>query len=163
MDLERLKATALAVRTRNLSSKRGHPKYSASITSEEERVITDGALECVAEIERLRSDADRLRKHPLAPERCPVCEWTNINLMNYGTHDGESNWMCHGCAADQIAERDSLRSLLSSITSRLRNWDWAGLARDAAGGEFGEALRDAAGIEKAVSEWVGEQERKVTK
>ncbi len=60
----------------------------------------------------LRAEAElaELRRHPKAPERCPVCEWTNTHLMNYG-EPGRSNWMCHGCAARTIssalAERDA--------------------------------------------------------
>jgi hypothetical protein len=61
-----------------------------------------------AENERLRADAERLRKHPFAPERCPVCSWTNINLMNYGT-TGESRWMCHGCAATALSDLARVR------------------------------------------------------
>lgn len=64
-----------------------------------------------AENERLRAEQDEARRHPMAPERCPVCEWTNIYLMNYG-QPGSPRWMCHGCAARGIAERDTLRASL---------------------------------------------------
>lgn len=54
-----------------------------------------------AEVERMRQAEERLRRHPMAPDRCPQCEWTNINLMNYGDTE-RSIWLCHGCAADVI-------------------------------------------------------------
>jgi hypothetical protein len=62
-----------------------------------------------AEIERLRGEADKRRRHPMAPENCPSCNWTNINLMNYGTHGSAARWLCHGCAAQAIVEADGLR------------------------------------------------------
>jgi hypothetical protein len=45
-------------------------------------------------------------KHPHAPDRCPSCKWSNTGLMNYGTPDTKSRWLCHGCAARIIQERD---------------------------------------------------------
>lgn len=52
-------------------------------------------------------------KHPYAPERCPSCEWTNTGLMNYGT-PGKSRWLCHGCAASLIQERDAVHEITRS-------------------------------------------------
>lgn len=50
----------------------------------------------------------------MAPERCPVCEWTNINLINYGlTPNVGSRWACHGCAARLIGERDEAYAWLN--------------------------------------------------
>lgn len=57
-------------------------------------------------------------------------------------------------------ERDRLRSLIFAIRSRMSGWDWAGLANDAADGDFDSAflaLRDAAAIEKALAEHDKEQ------
>lgn len=75
--------------------------------------------EAQAEVERLKRDwqieSDRRARHPMAPERCPVCEWTNTHLMNYG-EPGRSDWMCHGCAARRLgtvaAFRATSRALL---------------------------------------------------
>jgi transposase-like protein len=86
-----------------------------------------------AENERLRVDAERLRKHLHAPDRCPVCRWTNINLMNYGTTD-ESRWMCHGCAATALSDlarvreecelvREAMRQAQQTATRRLDECD----------------------------------------
>jgi hypothetical protein len=61
----------------------------------------DVVLALLDEVERLRDAADRERRHPLAPDRCPACDWTNVNLMNYGS-PGSATWMCHGCAARAI-------------------------------------------------------------
>lgn len=66
-----------------------------------------GELE--ASNEMLAGERDRLRdiverqqtKHPMAPDRCPDCDWSNTNLMNYGG-PGSSIWLCHGCAARRI-------------------------------------------------------------
>ena len=41
------------------------------------------------------------RKHPMAPDICPDCEWCNTGLDNYGT-PGHSIWLCHGCAGRRI-------------------------------------------------------------
>lgn len=38
---------------------------------------------------------------PPPPDRCPACNWSNGNLLNYGV-PGESLWLCHGCAARRI-------------------------------------------------------------
>jgi len=63
-------------------------------------VIEALALEVVA------LEVERYQRHPMAPERCPVCEWTNAGIMNYGK-PGAPRWACHGCAANLIAERDA--------------------------------------------------------
>lgn len=74
----------------------------------------DTTLAMVRElIDRRRADLERER-HPMAPDRCPDCEWSNTNLMNYG-EPGRGLWLCHGCAARRIRragltseERDAL-------------------------------------------------------
>lgn len=53
-----------------------------------------------AELEALRAAA---APHPLAPERCPGCEWANTGLLNYGSANDAPLWLCHGCAARRIA------------------------------------------------------------
>lgn len=62
----------------------------------------------------LAAEMERLRRHPLAPERCPVCEWTNTHLMNFGSPETGSKWMCHGCAARAIAENAELKAKLEN-------------------------------------------------
>jgi DNA repair exonuclease SbcCD ATPase subunit len=86
-----------------------------------------------AENERLRADAERLRKHPFAPERCPVCSWTNINLMNYGT-TGESRWMCHGCAATALSDLARVREENAALDVQLQDTqaDYGALDAEAA-------------------------------
>lgn len=70
------------------------------------------------EVEAMREAADRERRHPMAPDRCPVCEWTNVNLMNYGSPEAGSRWICHGCAARLIRERDSLTTECERLRER---------------------------------------------
>jgi hypothetical protein len=68
----------------------------------------DKALaEARAQRDKLQEAADREQRHPMAPDKCPVCDWTNGNLMNYGTPRA-SRWMCHGCASLAIAWIDQL-------------------------------------------------------
>jgi hypothetical protein len=83
---------------------RGDPTCSHYATLTAERDALRG------ERDGLREAENRARRHPLAPERCPSCEWTNTHLMNFG-EPGRSNWMCHGCAARAIADRDRVRAL----------------------------------------------------
>lgn len=44
-----------------------------------------------------------------APAQCPVCNWTNTGLMNYG-EPGKPRWMCHGCAARAIQAGDKAQN-----------------------------------------------------
>ena len=50
------------------------------------------------------------------PSQCPVCEWSNTGLLNYGTPD-KSDWRCHGCAARAI-QRSS--TIARSTEARVR-------------------------------------------
>lgn len=61
-----------------------------------------------------REEIEKRRRHPMAPERCPVCEWTNTNLMNYG-ESGRSDWRCHGCAARSIRQSCTYRGMLADV------------------------------------------------
>ncbi len=86
---------------------------------DEETTMRDVLRAEHAECKRLRAENEQLTKelssaneerrrrerHPMAPERCPECEWTNTHLMNYG-EPGKGLWLCHGCAARRIKERD---------------------------------------------------------
>ncbi len=38
-------------------------------------------------------------KHPHEPPVCPACRWSNTGLLNYGSPEFGSLWLCHGCAA----------------------------------------------------------------
>ena len=85
-----------------------------------------------ARIAELEAERDRARRHLFAPERCPVCEWTNINLMNYG-EPGKSRWMCHGCAARGLAAAESLAALgreACELGQRLADLECDGDAED---------------------------------
>ena len=54
------------------------------------------------------------RRHPkFAPERCPECNWTNVNLMNYG-EPNKPRWMCHGCAARALADRARMQKVVDA-------------------------------------------------
>jgi len=55
LDIKRLRETAEQVRKQNASAKRGHPKYTARLTSEQEMVLTNGAIDALDELERLRT------------------------------------------------------------------------------------------------------------
>lgn len=55
IDIKKLRETAEQVRKQNASAKRGHPKYTANLTSEQEMILTNGALDALDEIERLRT------------------------------------------------------------------------------------------------------------
>lgn len=57
-DLKRLRELAEAVATRNRSVKRGHPKYSANVTSEEELALTNGVLWLIDAIEHVTRQRD---------------------------------------------------------------------------------------------------------
>lgn len=75
----------------------------------------------LAEVERERDALRREQaiacRHPMAPERCPSCEWTNTNLMNYG-EPGKSLWLCHTCAAVAIQDRDQARQERDAAVAR---------------------------------------------
>jgi transposase-like protein len=66
------------------------------------------------ERDELQRAADRVRRHPMAPERCPECSWTNVNLMNYGM-SGEPKWMCHGCATFALSSVAELKRELGRV------------------------------------------------
>jgi hypothetical protein len=93
-----------------------------------------------AENERLRVDAERLRKHLHAPDRCPVCRWTNINLMNYGTTD-ESRWMCHSCAATALSDLARVRSENEKLRRDVASWEGCNFER-----QLDEARSDLARV-----------------
>jgi hypothetical protein len=58
IDLQKLRQTAEVVTKRNASAKRGHPKYTASVTSAEEFELTHGVLVLLGEVERLQAAMD---------------------------------------------------------------------------------------------------------
>lgn len=60
--LQALRSTCTDVRQRNLSSKRGHPKYCASMSSEEERQITDGCLALLDQLAAVEKERSVLRE-----------------------------------------------------------------------------------------------------
>lgn len=47
------------------------------------------------------ADGYRRRRTAGEPSVCPECNWSNSELLNYGT-PGDSLWLCHGCAARWI-------------------------------------------------------------
>jgi hypothetical protein len=104
----------------------------------------DVILGLLDEVERLRAERDRQRQpHPMAPDRCPVCAWTNVGLMNYGTTDA-SKWMCHGCAAHQLAKMDAALVRIAELESsaiRMREYRFAleGIETDGSGNPIGAA------------------------
>ena len=46
-------------------------------------------------------EALRMLREWEAPKVCPFCNWSNSELLNYGTV-GKPNWLCHGCATREI-------------------------------------------------------------
>lgn len=56
-DAVKLRELAISVRTRNASVKRGHPKYTANVTSAEELALTEGVLALLDENERIANIA----------------------------------------------------------------------------------------------------------
>jgi hypothetical protein len=100
------------------------------------RAELDGYREQLGvETERLAKLESKLRerdaKHPSEPERCPVCNWTNSKLMNYGVV-GEPRWMCHGCAARTIQGVES-RPWGTGIADGTPRVDIAAVMRDGVG------------------------------
>lgn len=68
------------------------------------------------EVERLRAERDKRDRHPMAPERCPECEWTNVGLINYSlVPNNGGRWACHACAAYLIADRDRLAARVAEL------------------------------------------------
>ncbi len=113
------------------------PQWLATLVAER-----DAALSRAESAERERDGFKRIvdhnERHPRAPERCPDCKWCNTHLMNYGTpqHWGDgrlveanSIWLCHGCAARRIQERETV-SAIAAWCDRM-GWDHtADLIRD---------------------------------
>lgn len=57
----------------------------------------------------------KTKRHPLEPDQCPECKWSNSEMLNYGSPETGSLWMCHGCAARRI----NGSKLVDSHASRL--------------------------------------------
>lgn len=94
---------------------------------------------------------------PASPDRqlpppgvCPECNWTNTGLLNYGSAEGGSLWLCHGCAARRLsaahrmekAELDAYAGVFSDVAKVERRADGAYTAGPPPDGRSVEAHLD---------------------
>lgn len=108
-DWKKLREIAETVATRNRSVKRGHPKYTANVSSAEEIALTDGVLALLDENDSLRAEVERLR----------------VLTLNPGA-------TIHGSTITEVAEeRAEYHEMLRTILSACDDSTRASIGRDA--------------------------------
>jgi hypothetical protein len=51
---------------------------------------------------------------PRRDQVCQTCNWTNNGCLNVG-EVGKPNWMCHGCIARMVVDRDRLQAVVDAL------------------------------------------------
>jgi hypothetical protein len=143
---------AEAVRARNQSVKRGHPKYTANVTSEEECTLTEGVLALLDENERLRRDRDSYANSDFERQLCDVrgqlagAEAANAattgTLVEHSTLNGHidiaeqcRDYLVHEATDDPSGKLqdfvESLRMVIDQLDRQRRSRNWYEVAYSA--------------------------------